>query len=493
MQLKRRTSVMNNFGFNFDNSYLKLPDKFYSRLGPVKVTAPEMIILNHDLAAQIGLDFSNLDLSQQAALFTGNVLPDDAEPFAQAYAGHQFGHFTILGDGRAIVWGEHIAPDKKRMDVQFKGSGLTPYSRRADGRAALGPMLREYIISEAMYALGIPTTRSLAVAKTGEDVIRQTSLPGAILTRVAASHIRVGTFEFAAVQRDKSIVEKLLDYSVERHYPEIKGADNTALEFLNEVIESQSDLIVHWMRAGFIHGVMNTDNMALSGETIDYGPCAFMDAYNPQTVFSSIDQMGRYAYTNQPVMAQWNIARLAETLLPLIDEDINKAVDKAEETVNSFSTVYKSKWLSMMRSKLGLFGVEDNDERLISNLLGWMHNNSADFTNTFRVLSLEEYPTGELYQDKKFKAWHHQWQMRLKRNTKPLKSSLYLMKNTNPAVIPRNHMVEQALEAATIGNMTPFHTLLAALKEPYKETDALRPYQSPPPHNERVYQTFCGT
>jgi uncharacterized protein YdiU (UPF0061 family) len=344
-----------------------------------------------------------------------------------------------------------------------------------------------------MQALGVPTTRSLAVVTTGEDVLRETMLPGAILTRVASSHIRVGTFEFAAAQGDKTMVETLLDYTINRHDPDLDGADNKACACLERVMERQADLIVHWMRVGFIHGVMNTDNMTISGETIDYGPCAFMDAYDPNTVFSSIDQMGRYAYANQPVIAQWNIARLAEALLPLIDADMDKAVDKAEKAVNRFPALYKTKWLAMMRAKLGLFGTQDGDEKLISDLLGWMQHNHADWTNTFRDLSMREKPAGQPYDTKPFTAWYERWQARLGQNTKPLKSSLCLMKNTNPAIIPRNHKVEEALEAATAGNLQPFHDLLAALKEPYKDSAALTPYQSPPSPSQRVYQTFCGT
>lgn len=484
---------MKTSGFQFDNSYLSLPDGFYTRLDPLPVAAPEMVILNDDLAASMGLDFSSLGEKEQAALFSGNRLPDGSEPLAQAYAGHQFGHFTMLGDGRAHVWGEHITPDGKRLDIQFKGSGRTPYSRRGDGRAALGPMLREYTISEAMHALGIPTTRSLAVAMTGEDVLRETALPGAILTRVAASHIRVGTFEFAAAQGDKALVETLLDYTIDRHDPDLKESGNKALTFLRRVMDRQADLIVHWMRVGFIHGVMNTDNMALSGETIDYGPCAFMEAYDPNTVFSSIDHMGRYAYANQPVIAQWNIARLAEALLPLIDENIDKAVQRAEETVNGFAALYKNKWLSMMRTKLGLFGTQSDDEQLISDLLDWMQKTRADYTNTFLDLGQEGKPSGTLYKSKEFTGWYERWQARLQQNTKPVKSSLCLMKNTNPAVIPRNHKVEEALEAANAGDLKPFYNLLSALKEPYKDHESLKPYQFPPEPGERVYQTFCGT
>ena len=480
-------------GFNFDNTYLHLPKVFYTKLLPAPVPKPEMVILNAPLATDLGLDFSKISADEQATLFGGNNMPDGSEPLAQAYAGHQFGHFTMLGDGRAIVWGEHITPSGQRLDIQFKGSGPTPYSRGADGRAVLGPMLREYIISEAMHALNIPTTRSLAVVTNGEKVYRETGLPGAILTRIASSHIRVGTFEYAALQQDKGIIQTLVNYTIDRHYPWIKEEHNKTLSLLKAVIEKQADLITHWMRVGFIHGVMNTDNMTLSGETIDYGPCAFMDAYDPRTVFSSIDHMGRYAYANQPDIAQWNLARLAETMLPLLDDEIEKAADTTEEAVNGFGALYKDKWLSMMRAKLGLFDARAEDESLITDLLDWMQRAGADYTNTFRHLTEEKPPQGKPYNDKTFKEWYTRWQAQLAKNTKPLKSSLSLMRANNPAVIPRNQKVEQVLGAATNGDLKPLKDLLTALQEPYKNRSDLKPYQSPPKQDERVYQTFCGT
>ena len=480
-------------GFNFDNTYIHLPKAFYTELSPVPVRKPEMVIFNAPLSTDMGLDFSGISTDVKAALFSGNIMPEGSEPLAQAYAGHQFGHFTMLGDGRAIVWGEHITPSGQRLDIQFKGSGPTPYSRGADGRAVLGPMLREYIISEAMHALNIPTTRSLAVVTNGEKVYRETGLPGAILTRIASSHIRVGTFEYAALQQDKGIIQTLVDYTIDRHYPWIKEEQNKTLSLLKAIIEKQADLITHWMRVGFIHGVMNTDNMTLSGETIDYGPCAFMDAYDPRTVFSSIDHMGRYAYANQPDIAQWNLARLAETMLPLLDDEIEKAADTTEEAVNGFGALYKDKWLSMMRAKLGLFGARAEDESLITDLLDWMQRAGADYTNTFRHLTEEKPPQGKPYNDKTFKEWYTRWQAQLAKNTKPLKSSLSLMRANNPAVIPRNQKVEQVLDAATNGDLKPLKDLLTALQEPYKNRSDLKPYQSPPKQDERVYQTFCGT
>ena len=480
-------------GFNFDNTYIHLPKAFYTELSPVPVRKPEMVIFNAPLATDMGLDFSGISTDVKAALFSGNIMPEGSEPLAQAYAGHQFGHFTMLGDGRAIVWGEHITPSGQRLDIQFKGSGPTPYSRGADGRAVLGPMLREYIISEAMHALNIPTTRSLAVVTNGEKVYRETGLPGAILTRIASSHIRVGTFEYAALQQDKGIIQTLVNYTIDRHYPWIKEEHNKTLSLLKAVIEKQADLITHWMRVGFIHGVMNTDNMTLSGETIDYGPCAFMDAYDPRTVFSSIDHMGRYAYANQPDIAQWNLARLAETMLPLLDDEIEKAADTTEEAVNGFGALYKDKWLSMMRAKLGLFGARAEDESLITDLLDWMQRAGADYTNTFRHLTEEKQPQDKPYNDRAFKEWYTRWQVQLAKNTKPLKSSLSLMRANNPAVIPRNQKVEQVLDAATNGDLKPLKDLLTALQEPYNNRSNLKPYQSPPKKEERVYQTFCGT
>jgi uncharacterized protein YdiU (UPF0061 family) len=479
--------------FNFDNTYVHLPKTFYSKLSPVPAPKPEMVILNAPLATDMGLDFSSMSPDAQVALFAGNRIPDGAESLAQAYAGHQFGHFTMLGDGRAILLGEHLTPTGQRLDVQFKGSGRTPYSRGGDGRAAIGPMLREYLISEAMHALNVPTTRSLAVVTSGETVHRETDLPGAILTRIASSHIRVGTFQYAAMQQDNGILESLVDYTIERHYPSIGEEKNKPLSLLEAVMEKQADLITQWMRVGFIHGVMNTDNVALSGETIDYGPCAFMDAYDPGTVFSSIDHRGRYAYANQPNIAQWNLARFAETLLPILDNDTEKATEMAEEALHGFEALYKDKWFAMMRSKLGLFGDRTENESLVTDLLEWMHEVGADYINTFRDLTEDELPQGEPYDKKTFKEWHTRWQAQLSQATEPLDDSVSLMCANNPSVIPRNHKVEQVLDAATNGDIQPLEDLLAALQEPYKNRTDLKPYQSPPKPEEKVHQTFCGT
>ena len=485
---------MKEYNFNFKNTYSSLGEIFFTHLEPVPVARPKLVIFNEDLATSIGLDLSSIKDAEKAALFSGNHLPKGAEPLSQAYAGHQFGHFAVLGDGRAHLLGEHVTPEAQKFDIQLKGSGRTPYSRSGDGRAVLGPMLREYIISEAMHALGISTTRSLAVVLSGERVIRETPLPGAILTRVAASHIRVGTFQFAAMQQDKELLQILLDYTLNRHLPVLNDEENKALSLLQKVIELQTDLVVDWMRVGFIHGVMNTDNMTLSGETIDYGPCAFIDEYDPNTVFSSIDRMGRYAFVNQPQIAQWNITRLAEALLPLINPDLDKSIELAEEKLNLFLKLYKDKSLNMMRKKLGLFHEEEGDEKLVSDLLDWMHKNNADYTNTFRDLTDQSETTDNIYKNKVFVEWNKRWKARRGLNKKPVKSAMSLMAKTNPAVIPRNHNVEIVLEAAHEGNLDPLHNFLRIIKKPYKRgRPHLKDYQSPPNPSERVYQTFCGT
>ncbi len=392
-----------------------------------------------------------------------------------------------MGDGRAIVLGEHITPTNQRYDIQFKGSGRTPYSRGGDGKAALGPMLREYIISEAMYHLNIRTTRSLAVATTGENVMRETVLPGAILTRVAESHIRVGTFEYVAIKRDIQTLKKLLQYSIDRHYPEIKDLDKQAPEFLKLVMERQIDLITDWMRVGFIHGVMNTDNMSISGESIDFGPCAFMDYYNPKTVFSSIDHHGRYAFGNQPSIAQWNLARLADALLPLLDEDQNKAIEVGEEIIHSFKEKYEIKFHKMMKKKLGLITDEVDDVILIQELLDTMEKNKLDYTNTFRDLMNDKVNNETL------KIFKDKWKIRIDKQNRSHEEVLTLMRNNNPVVIPRNHKVEESLKEAHKGNLVSFNNLLNALKDPYTERNNLALYQQPAPETDKKYKTFCGT
>ena len=479
-------------GWCFDNTYYRLSDIFKEDIKPIPVKKPELVLLNKTLAENLNLNFSNLDNQELSELFSGNSLPKGSNSIAQAYAGHQFGHFTMLGDGRAVLIGEHLSKDNKRYDIQFKGSGKTAFSRNGDGRAALGPMLREYVISEAMNGLGIPTTRSLAVVKTGEDVIRETSQPGAILTRIASSHIRVGTFQYIAARQKKDEIEVLLNYVIDRHYPDIKNSKNKAIELLSIVLEKQINLVVNWMRVGFIHGVMNTDNMSISGETIDYGPCAFMDTYDPKTVFSSIDQMGRYAYFNQPVITKWNLSRFAECLIPLIDKNQEKAIELATEIINSFEKKYEEKWLNMMRDKLGLFGMDEKDKFLILDLLTWMHQKKIDYTNIFCHLMNENIKEDKDYEDEDFKNWKKRWNERLKTNNNTPEKSLKLMRSANPIVIPRNHKVEEALEAAEKNNFKPITRLVEILKDPYSQQKNIINYQIPS-NSEKKYQTFCGT
>ena len=483
----------NKIGWKFDNTYTGLPESMLTKLSPTPVKSPELVIINKDLSKELGLDFSKINKEQLSSMFSGNILPSGTETIAQAYAGHQFGHFTILGDGRAIILGEHIAKNKKRYDIQFKGSGKTPYSRNADGRAALGPMLREYIISEAMYHLKIPTTRSLAVVKTGEKVFRETPLIGAVLTRVASSHIRVGTFQYAFISEDKNNLKFLFDYTLKRHYQNILSSKNPAIDLLIQVLEKQVDLVINWMRVGFIHGVMNTDNMSISGETIDYGPCAFMDIYNPETVFSSIDHNGRYAYFNQPGITKWNLARFAECLVPLIDSDKNKSIQIATEIINTFGEIYNGKWLEMMRKKLGLFNKNDDDEKLINELLSWMDEKKADFTNTFCVLMEQNIEDNKIYNDENFIKWKNKWQKRIKLNNKPLTEAIDLMRSVNPLVVPRNHKVEEVLNSANSNNLKPLEKFIEVLKKPYENKNNTKEYQLPAPPGNEKYQTFCGT
>ena len=480
-------------GWRFDNTYSKLPEYFISNTSPIPVKSPELIILNDNLAKELGLNFSLIDKKDLSKLFSGNSLPEGSKAISQAYAGHQFGHFTMLGDGRAVLMGEHISKNNERFDIQFKGSGKTPFSRNGDGRAALGPMLREYIISEAMHALNIPTTRSLAVVKTGEDVMRENTLQGAILTRVASSHLRVGTFQFIAARKSENELKTLINYTINRHYPNIKQSKNQALELLKVMIKQQTNLVINWMRVGFIHGVMNTDNMAISGETIDYGPCAFMDTYDPQTVFSSIDQFGRYSYSNQPNITKWNLARFAECLIPLIDPNKDKAIEIATETINNFDKNYEIKWINMMRDKLGLFGQDPKDLVLILDLLTWMHKNKADYTNTFCVLMNENVQKNKIYEDENFIIWKKRWEERLKLNNNNPEKFLKLMRSVNPLIIPRNHKVEEALESANNNDLSPLIKLIKILEKPYDKQQENIDYQSPAPLGNKKYQTFCGT
>jgi serine/tyrosine/threonine adenylyltransferase len=471
----------------FEHSYSALPARFFARVDPTPVREPKLVVLNRGLAEELGLDADLLE-REAATLLSGNRAAEDSVPIAMAYAGHQFGSFVPqLGDGRAILLGE-----LKGRDIQLKGAGLTPFSRNGDGRAALGPMLREYLISEAMHAMHIPTTRSLAVVTTGEQVYREDVLPGAILTRVAASHVRVGTFQYFAARGDQDGVRELLDYVIARHYPEARAADVPALAVLEAVSKRQAALIADWMLVGFIHGVMNTDNMAISGETIDYGPCAFMDEYDPHTVFSSIDRNGRYAYSNQPAIAQWNLARLAETLLPLIDANADKAVARALEIIEPFTAHFEARFLEGARRKVGLATSEDGDFDLIKRLFAAMQAARADFTLTFRRLAAAAEDSGA-EAPLSDETWLREWRERLARDPRTPAERAADIRLVNPAFIPRNHRVEAALNAATAGDLQPFHRLLGILQRPYDDQPESAEYQQPPEPAERVLKTFCGT
>ena len=476
------------------NTYSALPSRFYARVAPAPAKNPRLVVLNSRLAEELDFDPNVLE-HQGAAWFSGNQTPDDADPIALAYAGHQFGGFVPqLGDGRAILLGERVGRDGVRRDIQLKGSGRTPFSRNGDGRAALGPMLREYLISEAMHALGVPTTRSLAVITTGEQVVREDLLPGAVLTRVAASHIRVGTFEYFAARNDRDAVGQLLDYVITRHDPEARGADVPALAVLEAVAQRQAALIADWMSVGFIHGVMNTDNMAISGETIDYGPCAFMDHYDTNTVFSSIDHSGRYAYGNQPAIAQWNLARFAETLLPLIDSDIGKAVELATVVVREFMPGFDARLLTRMRRKIGLASEKESDVELVKTLFATMQSAGADFILTFRRLarcadeSANDASLLELFAPSSGIAdWLRRWRERLASDPQNAATRAANMRRVNPAFIPRNHRVEAALEAAsTHGDIGPFHQLLKILEHPYDDQPGCGEFEQAPAPGERV-------
>ncbi|SOC11540.1 uncharacterized protein YdiU (UPF0061 family) [Ureibacillus xyleni] len=481
-------------GWNFDNSYARLPNSFYAEIELNPVRAPKLIKLNKSLAKDLGLDTEELQSEKAVAILAGNTAPDGSTPIAQAYAGHQFGHFTMLGDGRAVLLGEQMTPKEERFDIQLKGSGRTPFSRGGDGRAALGPMLREYIISEAMHALGIPTTRSLAVVTTGENIIRETELPGAILTRVASSHLRVGTFQYAANMGSFENLEVLAHYAIIRHYEFIPNSETRYLRLLEEVIKRQADLIAKWQLVGFIHGVMNTDNMTISGETIDYGPCAFMDTYDPKTVFSSIDRHGRYAYENQPVIGGWNLARFAESLIPLIHEDPEQGIELAQSEISKYMGLYEESYQEGMRAKLGLFNKEEKDKELIDELLDLMHKHRADYTNTFRGLTMGDMTGSSLLGQEDFKGWHEKWQARLFRQEQTKEEITQLMESRNPVVIPRNHKVEEALEAAVNGDYSVMEKLLKVLANPYDYSSELaNEYCSLPAPSNFPYRTFCGT
>ncbi|WP_432409382.1 protein adenylyltransferase SelO [Wukongibacter sp. M2B1] len=483
-----------DMGWNLDNSYSRLPKLFFASLKPTPVSSPKLIILNHSLARSLGLNTGELEKDDGVAVFAGNQIPEGAFPLAQAYAGHQFGHFTMLGDGRAILLGEQITPVGEMVDIQLKGSGRTPYSRRGDGRASLGPMLREYIISEAMHALGIPTTRSLAVVTTGESIIRETKESGAILTRIADSHLRVGTFQYVSNWGTSEELKALADYALQRHFPKEDYYDNKYLYLLKEVIKVQASLIAKWQLVGFVHGVMNTDNMTISGETIDYGPCAFMDTYDPATVFSSIDIQGRYAYGNQPQIGAWNLARFAESLLPLLNDNKERAVKLAQDAIADFTDLYNRNWLKGMRAKLGISNKEPQDEALIKGLLSMMNKYRADYTNTFRALTLDKCEDMTMFSTAEFTEWYELWKERLRRQDESKESFKLLMKNSNPGVIPRNHRVEEALEAAVKkGDYSVMEKLLHVLSSPYAYYPEQDDYSTLPMPSSKPYRTFCGT
>ena len=489
--------------FAFDNSYARQLEGICVPWQPAKAPQPGLLKLNHALAKELGIAADALDSPAGAQLFSGNRLPQGAAPIAQAYAGHQFGGYSPqLGDGRALLLGEVIDTHGRRRDIAFKGSGRTPFSRGGDGKAALGPVLREYLIGEAMHALGVPTTRALAAVTTGESVLRESGpLPGAMLTRVAASHIRVGTFQFVAAQRDPEGLRRLADYVIQRHDPELTGQPDRYLGLLRAASEAQASLIARWMNVGFIHGVMNTDNMTLSGETIDYGPCAFMDHYDPATVFSSIDSSGRYAYANQPGIAQWNLARLAETLLPLIDEDAERSIALASEVIKEFPARYQQHWLAGMRAKLGLTTEQPDDLTLANDFLESMEGRGVDFTLAFRRLSdAAEQDTAfslqALFADAlALKPWLERWRTRLAQDPAPAADRASAMRAVNPLYIPRNHKVEEALAAAVEqGDQAPFEQLLSVLERPFDERAGLAAYAEPAPAEQTAgYQTFCGT
>jgi len=478
-----------NPGWNFDNTYNRLNSKLFSELPPVRVSKPSIFLFNDKLAQQLDLDFSAFSQSELAALFSGNQLPPGSNPIAQAYAGHQFGHFTMLGDGRAILIGEHLDKKKQRWDIQLKGSGRTPYSRGGDGRATLKSMLREYLISEAVHHLGIPGSRSLAVCLTGENLQREVEHKGAVLCRVSRSHLRVGTIEFVRNFLPIEELSKFCEYAIGRHYPELLETSNPPLQLLKTVMEKQTDLIVNWMRVGFIHGVMNTDNTSLAGETIDYGPCAFMNAYDPNTVFSSIDRNGRYAFANQAPVIQWNMAALAGALIPIVDKDENLAVEQVKSVINSFPELYQEKYLKMMGNKLGMTISNQDDYLIMIELLQWMEKNKADYTNTFRQLTHSQ-SLGEIYEDEEFKIWKTKWEERIEKE----ELSTDRMQTANPSIIPRNHIVEEVLDKAAFEDkIDPLLDLIDVIQNPYNKLSEDSPYGKLPTRGDSNYQTYCGT
>ena len=484
---------ISNTGFNFDNSYIELPPEFYSPANLQPVKSPQLVILNNELSNSLGLNTDFLKSQECIYIMSGNIKIPDGAYISQAYAGHQFGGFTMLGDGRALLIGEQITPSNQRFDIQLKGSGRTPYSRNGDGRAVLGPMLREYIISEAMHGLKIPTTRSLSVISTGENVYRETIQQGAILTRVASSHIRFGTFEYAAYMLDYKKLKKLSDYTIKRHFPFLENNENKYINLLDEVIKLQASLVAKWQSVGFIHGVLNTDNMSICGETIDYGPCAFMDVYNPDTVFSSIDTNGRYAYKNQIAIVNWNLYRLAETLLPLINSDENKAIELAQNSLSKFINLATSNLSHEMCSKIGIFEPKTSDIDLLNELLNMMQKYKEDYTNTFIALTFNDLPQKGMFISEEFINWKKKWEETLTLQNKSKDEVFDLMKNSNPAVIPRNHRVEEALSAANNGDFSVMNNLLKALSNPFEHSEFQKEYAKLPSTPQCNYRTYCGT
>jgi uncharacterized protein YdiU (UPF0061 family) len=502
MSVLTPSSIIDNTSFTFDNSYARLPEHFFQRILPVPVQMPDLICLNHDLLKELGLSPDLFRGENGSSIFSGNLIPSGAEPIALAYAGHQFGHFVPqLGDGRAVLLGEISDLRGKRRDIQLKGSGKTAFSRSGDGRAALGPVIREYILSEAMHALGIPTNRALALVTTGEKVVRENILPGAILTRLASSHVRVGTFEFFASRNDVKAIKLLADYVIDRLYPSIKGGLNPYLALIECVLDAQVQLIAGWMHVGFIHGVMNTDNMAISGETIDYGPCAFMDTYDPMTVFSSIDQFGRYAYSNQSKVGQWNLASLAECLLPLLGEDEKSALVKVREIIDGFSSKFSAVWLEGMIKKLGLISAPAGDAIVVQQLLDLMQKHEADYTSVFRQLcdavhskSNVEGLTKIFSGDSSWLNWLELWRKRIEKGNRTLEQVAQGMRRVNPAFIPRNHLVEQAISSAVEKNdFSVMDTMQKLLATPYLDQPSHQKYSDSPKPEERIHATFCGT
>lgn len=477
--------------FNFDNSYRKLSEKFYEEANPFPALHPELVLLNKELMEELNLD---MDENELVLILSGNKIANGSKPIAQAYAGHQFGHFTMLGDGRAVLLGEHLAESGKRFDIQLKGSGQTPFSRRGDGKATLKPMLREYLMSEAIHHLGIPTSRSLAVIKTGEKVYRETVQEGAVLTRIMSSHIRVGTFEFARYFGGIDHVKELMNYTIDRHFPELKSAENPPVALLEKVMDLQMDLVINWTRVGFIHGVMNTDNTSIAGETFDYGPCAFLGKYIPETVFSSIDTQGRYAFGNQANIIKWNLARFAETLIHLIDQNEKKALEIATEKINEFDEKFTKKWYGMYAAKLGIEELKDGDVQLIDEFLGLLESHQKDYTNAFTFLRLPEiFDENKFFLDEKFGAWISKWKQRIHNREGGKQAAFELMEKNNPVFIPRNYFVEETLQAAVSGNMSPLKEFLEALKNPYEFQPENKRFLYSPDDFDTEFVTFCGT